>query len=140
MQGLLGPDAGVVDHQLQHPGRGQQDAPAAQFPDQQTGELTRLAVGLRHRREPGDEVAGLSTAEALEAAVTHQLGQLLAPGLGTVGAGAENGRIDAELARDEGDHGGGRPLAGFQGAARMAQGAKEQGIAEPVGRAALGRD
>ena len=40
----------------------------------------------------------------------------------------------------KGDHGGGRPLAGFQGAARMAQGAAERGVTEPVGRAALGRD
>ena len=120
MQSPLGPDAGVVNHQLQHPGRVQQDAPAAQFLDQQAGELARLSVGLRHGRKPSDEVAGVSAAKTLEAAAAYQLGQLLAPGLGTVGTGAEDGRVDAELARDEGNHGGGWPLPGLQGAAGMA--------------------
>ena len=120
MQGPFGPDAGVVDHQLQHPGRRQQNASAPQFLDQQDGKLARLSVGLGYGREPGHEVAGLCPTEALEAAAAHQLGQLLTPRLGTIGAGAEDGGVDTKLARDEGGHGGGWLLPALQCSAGVA--------------------
>ena len=67
----------MVDHQLQHTRRRQQNASAPQILNQQDGKLARLSVGLGYGRELGREVAGLCSTEALEAAAAHQLGQLM---------------------------------------------------------------
>jgi hypothetical protein len=136
----LGPDARLVDQPLQHTGRGQQDAPTAEFVDQRRGEFRRRAARSGDGGQPCGDRARLGAAEAPEPAAPHQLGQMLAPALRTEAVDLQRRRIGVDLPGDVGEHCCGWRLARLQRAAGMPEGEQQQCIGQPVVRAALGRD
>ena len=136
----LGAGSGAADHRLEHEGRRQQHAPAAQLLDKNAGELAGPHDRLRGRRQEADHLARQGAGEGSVSAGAHQLGEVCAAGRVARRVVTEGRGRNAELTGDVGEHGTGRRLPCLEHAAGAAHVKEQQGEAEPVGVGALRRD
>jgi hypothetical protein len=120
MRDALRTSARMVNDQLKHSRRRKENPLPAQFVDQHADQMTRLTVGLRNWREPGEQRARCRPPERPEAVMPHQLGNLFAPRLDPSRVGIEGSGIGAHLPRDVGDHGRSWHFADLQDAAGVA--------------------